>query len=243
MKIFPIYFSNNPSDVNKSIIKYFRGNLQTFNKAGLKFDFHVARKEDAEKYKSMKIEDFPTMVSGNQHIVGINKISDHLKEYIVSYNKKQKSRTESDELADYWKSQIGNVKIKDGKVEEEEDDEDVDEVIQKNLQQAVRSRSENMKASPFNSNSRMAESTSNSGRSSTTPSSGSQRSYTNKNPYSSTRETTTRQSRAPIPSRRTVPKKEMTPSETLKNMSGSGKSSLDDQLMAKFFENQEATVI
>ena len=51
MKQLPIYFSNSSSDVNKSIVKYFKNNLQTLNKAGVSFDFQVARKEDAERYK------------------------------------------------------------------------------------------------------------------------------------------------------------------------------------------------
>jgi hypothetical protein len=215
MKNISIYFSNSGSDVNKNIIKYFRSNISILNKAGLVFSFNVARKEDADKYKNMGINDFPTLVADNNHMVGINKINAYLKNYINMYNQKKNNRTESDELADYWKSTIGNVKIKDGKIEEEEDDEtdDIDNKIQKNLHNAVKQRSVNMKASPFNSNSR---SSSNS-RTSVIQSGGS---YNRSNKS-----------------------QDISPSTILKNMNSSGEANIDDELMANFFENQQETII
>jgi hypothetical protein len=237
--LLPIYFSSNPSNVNKNMINYFKHNLETLNKIGLVFDFNVAHKEDADKYKKLKIDDFPTLISNNKHVVGTDEISKHLKEFIIKHNQKKILKTDSDELADYWKTTIGNVKIKDGKIEneDEEESEDINDELQKNIQDAVRKRASSAKASPFRPNSRSSESTSvRNQKSKITPSGGIQKAYNNKATMSKSHNQPT--------NRKSGKNNSPTPSETLKKMSSpGGESSLDDQLMANFFENQEATEI
>ncbi len=207
--------SNKPSQLNKKLIKFFDLNLLSLNKASLVFDFEVATPENAADYKARDITNFPVLATPTgENVVGVEKIINHLKKMVMAHNKRVKSKTTDDQVDDYWKQTLGNVKVNDAGVLTPEDDSDDDEDeagnnLQHRIQEAFEHRNSEIKSpgKPKNNVVRPVKGN------------------------SAAQKVTSKSSLTE------------TPAETLSKMSKSKGNSMDDELMAKFFENQEETPI
>ena len=69
------------------------------------------------------------MVHNGQNIEGVSKITNFLKQHVsrhVAAKKKEQNKTGKEELQDYWENTM-NVKVINGKIEDEEDSDEDDE--------------------------------------------------------------------------------------------------------------------
>jgi hypothetical protein len=206
-----LILSNKPSPLNKKLIKFFNLNLASLNKASLIFDFEIAYPEQIEKYVKRGITNYPILISNTTEVIGVEKIIQYLKNNVDTHNKKILSKTDTDYLDEFWKKTMGSVKINEsGQIEDDEDEDEAPD-ISKKIQKAFQERNDVTDFEP--------------------PKKGG-----NKKPvYAS-------------PARNNNVKTGLTnsnsidgdsPVVSLKNMGKGGKSMGDDDLMAKFFENQE----
>ena len=204
-----LIFSNKSSALNKKLIKFFQINLLSLNKANLVFEFIVAHPEDSKKYISQGIKNFPYMLHNSTSVTGTEKIISYLKLQVNNYNKKIVNKTDDERVDEFWKSTLGNVKIDESGNIQDDDDDEDDDDIQKKISTAFQER-----------------------HNSTEKVNGPKQSMRKNN---LSQGSTSLQHNKPQNNNSS----DETPAETLKNMKSSGGSSMDDELMAKFFENQE----
>lgn len=207
---FNLVVSNKPSPLNKKLIKFFDLNLLNLNKAALVFDFEVAHPSNIKSYKERNLTNFPVLVIPNQeNVVGVEKIIDHLKRLVMAHNKKVKNKTTDDQVDDYWKQTLGNTKVNEAGQISPESDSDDEDGASANLQHKIQEAFEQR-----NSESKPA----------------------NKPKNNVVRPVKGNSSAQQVTSKASLTE---TPAETLSNMRKAGGNAMDDELMAKFFENQE----
>lgn len=205
-KNIKVIFSNKPSELNMKLIKFFQLNLMTLNKTSLIFDFETVSVNNIELYQKKGIDNFPTIIHNSNRITGSDKIISYLTQYVNRYNSKILNKTDDEQINDFWKKTIGNVKIdkKSGKMEStDDDDENGNNDLQKKIQEAFQMRNVKSEQSQHNN---------------------------------INKKTIIQQ---PI-NKDKIDQKSLDekPSDTLKNLKS---GNIDDDLMARFFENQEET--
>jgi hypothetical protein len=204
-----VIFSNKPSPLNKKLVKFFQINLINLNKASLIFNFEVADPKDINKYISKGVKNYPVLIDNDKKITGVEKIIDYLKLKVKTHNDKIINKTDTDRLDEFWKQTMGDVRIDEsGKLKPETDDEPTS--IGDNLQHKIQAAFEER------------NSIEKPGKFKQSFKPAPNKPAPNK----------------PAPNIRSNNSEEDSPSQTLKNMKGSG-SNPDDVLMAKFFENME----
>lgn len=208
---FNVIFSNKSSELNKKLIKFFQINLLSLNKASLIFDFEVAHPSNIDSYVKRGIKNYPIMVCGDEHVIGVQKIMQHLKKCVVDHNNKIINKTDDERVDDFWKQTIGKIEYDAGgnlKPEEDDNESDAGENLQHRIQEAFEQRNtETVPIGNLKKNMRSAQGN-------------------------------TKVSHGD-PSTRSNNLQELSPSKTLATMAANGKSHMDDVLMAQFFENQE----
>jgi hypothetical protein len=209
-----LILSNKPSPLNKKLIKFFNLNLASLNKASLIFDFEIAYPEQIEKYVKRGITNYPILISNTTEVIGVEKIIQYLKKNVDTHNKKILSKTDDDYLDEFWKKTMGSVKINEsGQIEDDEDDnDDEDPDISKKIQKAFQERNDVTDFEPPKK-----------GGNKKSVSASPAHNNNVKNGFTNNNSTSADDS----------------PVVSLKNMGKGGKSMGDDDLMAKFFENQE----
>lgn len=131
------------SKLNKTIIDFFKENLQVLNMSKFMFEWIPVYKEEVEFYDEQGIDKFPVMIINNDnHITGISNILDIL-ENIVNKNQnilqnnkqeyKPKRQEPSEELKDYFMDEL-NAKGND----DDDDDDDNDKSFSKTVQDRLR---------------------------------------------------------------------------------------------------------
>jgi len=204
-----LILSNKPSKINKKMIEFLNANLYNINKAKIKLNFQVANSENKEYYYKRNITNFPVLIHGNNNIVGIEKIMNHLKSTVIKYNKNILNKSDDDRVRDFWKETMGNCKKDENGVfkfdDAEEDESKTERDLQHKIQKAFEQRNNPDGVKPqLTTSEKMASSN-----------------LSRKSELSRANNT------------------DETPSQTLKNM---GSGDIDDNLMAKFFENQEESL-
>lgn len=217
--MFNLIVSNKPSPLNKKLIKFLNMNLLSLNKASISFDFEVAHPNKADSYIKRGITQYPVLMQNDTSIVGVEKIIQHLKSLVVKHNTKIKNKTDGDRVDDFWKQTIGNFEMdENGKIKpENDDDENSSENLQHKIQAVFEKRSESIKPGNPGKTGRLPQ----------------QRTQTHNN---------ARPNNKPLISNQSNKSGEETPAQTIANMKKNGNSSIDDDLMAKFFENQEESI-
>ena len=222
--MFTLIVSNKPSPLNKKLIKFFQLNLLSLNKASIVFDFEVAHPNEADSYLKRGISQYPVLMRDDLSIVGVEKIIQHLKTLVVKHNTKIVNKTDGDRVDDFWKQTIGKFEMDEhGKIKPEKEDEDsLSDNLQHKIQAVFEKRSEITKPGKLKpSSTGKPNSTSGS-----TGMSGMSGSSSNKSRNVKTSES----------------KKDESPAQTIANMKREGKTNIDDDLMRRFFENQEESV-
>lgn len=206
--------SNKPSLLNKKLIKFFDLNLKNLNQANIIFDFEVAHPKNADEYKGRGITNYPVLVTDTQEmVIGVEKIMIHLEKMVNAHHARiAQKKTTGATVDDFWKQTLGNTKVNDAGQLEPESDSDDEDM---NRQDNMQHRIKEAFEQRETVNSSMSKPKNNVVR----PVKGSAPPKSDNN--SSLSET---------------------PAETLANMQTSGGNSMDDALMAKFFENQEETL-
>ena len=211
-----LILSNKPSVLNKKLIKFFNLNLASLNQASLVFDFEVAHPEKAEQFVSRGITDYPVLINKNIKVTGVQKIISYLKQNVEKHNTKVISKTDTDYLDDFWKQTMGDIKINEsGQIEGDDEEDDDTPDISGKIQRAFQERND---TTDFDASKKGPH---------RNPSSANSSSSHNNN---------VKQNFTDISDSRID---DDSPVASLKNMGKSGKSMGDDDLMAKFFENQE----
>ena len=216
--MFNLIVSNKPSPLNKKLIKFLNMNLLSLNKASISFDFEVAHPNKADSYIKRGITQYPVLIQNDTSIVGVEKIIQYLKSLVVKHNTKIINKTDADRVDDFWKQTIGKLEMdENGKIKSENDDDvDSSENLQHKIQAVFEKRSESFKPGKPGKNGRLPQ----------------QRTQTHNNARPNNMS-------ANKPSTKN---EEETPAQTIANMKKNGNSHIDDDLMAKFFENQEETI-
>lgn len=201
-----LYLSDRPSELNKDIILYINNNLGSIVKMGLYLNFVVAKPQDVQEFTQKGIVNFPTLTNQKNKYVGVDQIKGFFNNFHKIYQKKQASRTEKDDIQDYWSNILS-------KGEEEEEDDGVEQ-MKAAAQKAVQAR---QKKHQSNNPSKV-----------------------NRNPIKSSSLPTEPSS---YPSSQKGKKSNLEPStlDVISSMKSSGQEAVDDELMAKFFENQSET--
>jgi membrane-associated HD superfamily phosphohydrolase len=207
-----LILSNKPSVLNKKLIKFFNLNLASLNKASLVFEFEIAYPDQIEKYISRGITNYPILINKTTKVIGVEKIIQYLKQNVDTYNKKIINKTDNDYLDEFWKKTMGSVKINESGQIDEEDDEDETPDISKKIQKAFQERND---TTEFDQSKKGGS----------------------KNPTSSSHNNNIKQGHTNINNNSSIV--DESPVASLKNMGKSNKDMGDDDLMAKFFENQE----
>ena len=218
--MFNLIVSNKPSPLNKKLIKFLNINLLSLNKASISFDFEIAHPNRADSYTKRGITQYPVLIQNETSIVGVEKIIQYLKSLVVKHNTKIINKTDSDRVDDFWKQTIGKIEMdENGKIKPETDgDDNSSENLQHKIQAVFEKRSESFKPGNPGKPGRLPQ----------------QRTQTHNNARPNN-----------IASNNAKPSNkngEETPAQTIANMKKNGNSSIDDDLMAKFFENQEETI-
>jgi len=213
--MFTLIVSNKPSPLNKKLIKFFQLNLLSLNKTSVVFDFEVAHPNEADSYLKRGISQYPVLMRDDLSIVGVEKIIQHLKTLVVKHNTKIVNKTDGDRVDDFWKQTIGKFEMDEhGKIKPEKEDEDsLSDNLQHKIQAVFEKRSEITKPGKLKPGS--------SGKPNSTTGSSSNKSRNVKTSES---------------------KKDESPAQTIANMKREGKTNIDDDLMRRFFENQEESV-
>lgn len=204
--------SNKPSHLNKKLIKFFEINLLSLNKASITFDFEVAHPKDIEKYTNKGITNYPVLISNNSNIVGVEKIIEYLKNAVNKHNVKVTSKSDKERLDDFWKQTLGKIEKDDGGNIKPEKDDSEDN---ENLQHKIQAAFEQRNAStakPGKFKSSQAMTQSMV-----------QQSHVSNN-----------ESKKSNDDQNTV--------NIIANMKKNGTATMDDDLMSRFFENQEESV-
>lgn len=132
------------------------------------------------------------------------------------HNEKIINKTDADYLDDFWKQTMGNVKINEtGQIEGDDEEEDDKSDISGKIQKAFQERND---TTEFDTSKKIPNRNSTLVNSSSLHNNNIKHKFTDINSNSN---------------------KDDSPVVSLKNMSKSGNSIADDDLMAKFFENQE----
>jgi hypothetical protein len=145
MKVI-IVFSHKASAINIKLIKFFKINLRSLNKANIVFGFEVAHAEDADKYNQRNIKTFPTLVNGATQVSGTDKIIEYLKHVVTKHNETTLNKTEADCVDDFWRQTLGKVSTDEsGNLQVADDDEDdASEDLHHKIQQAFEDRSKSL---------------------------------------------------------------------------------------------------
>jgi hypothetical protein len=209
-----LVLSNKPSLLNKKLINFFNSNLSTLINAQLVFDFEVANSNKPEEYAKRGITQYPILINDTTKVTGADKIIRYLNHTVATYNKKTKpksNKTDDDYLDEYWKNAMGGVKINESGQIEDDDDDDDDENNPDISKKIQHAFQERNDNTDFEISKKGSSKNS---------------SHNNNIKKGHTRlETDSIVDESPVTS--------------LKNMGKNGKSMADDDLMAKFFENQE----
>ena len=224
MPVLNIIFSNKPSEINKKLIGFFEHNLMTLNKSSFIFDFEVANPDRIDEYISKGIKSYPVLIQDNKQLVGVEKIINYLGAQLnIQQKSKQKqiqkktiTKSDDERIDDFWKETIGKVEIdENGVIKEPEDEKDTDEYseLNKKIQKAFNERNESSELKNIKKNSAS-------------------------NPIVRSNHISNQQNKhSPVQGSNN---EDETPSQTIKGMSGA--TTMDDELMAKFFENQEESI-
>jgi hypothetical protein len=224
--VLTLIISNKPSDLNKKLIKFFKLNLESLNKIALVFNFEVANPKDASKYSKRGITAFPILIipSGPSDIIGVEKIIQFLHNKVKEHNNRIANKTDDDKVDDFWKKTMGDIKVDDSGKLKPDDDDDEDTNISSNLQHKMQEAFEqrNINTESISNKSTKSAKSTNSNKPTKTKSQ-SEPNTRNNNLVSSSNNDT-----------------QMTSiSATIKNMpKNKNTTSNDDELMAKFYENQ-----
>ena len=211
-----LVFSNKPSALNKKLIKFFQLNLLSLNQAMLVFQFEIAHPENMDQYVARGIKNYPVLIHNTTSVTGVEKIITYLKVHVKKYNDKIINKSDTDRVDDFWKQTLGKIKIDDsGQIQDNDNDDDDDDSdnLHKKIQEAFVSRNEQTEHIPKQTN-----------RPNNIQGSSSISKYNNVKSMGSSSAFA-----------------DDSPAATLKNMKSSKNESMDDELMAKFFENQEET--
>lgn len=213
-----LYLSNKPSQLNKDLIRYVGTNLKSIVSMGFSITFIVAHPDKAESYTKRGIINFPTLVHSGSQYVGVDKIKDFFNAFYQARKKQRESRTEKDDITDYWSNILA-------KGDEDEGGDDEGEAMKNKAQQAVQDRQEKIsqrKPKPGSNKPPQAE-------------------PRRSGPPQMTQSTKKSPPPKMVGSSR---KSNIDPGtvEVLKGMNDAGgEEAMDDKLMAKFFENQMET--
>jgi hypothetical protein len=208
-----LILSNKPSDLNKKLINFFNSNLSTLNKSLLVFDFEVANPDKIDEYVARGITNYPILINNTTKVTGAEKIMKYLKQLVEIHNKKMAkklNKTDNDYLDDFWQSTMGGVKINEsGQIEDDGDDEDDDSP---DISKKIQQAFKER-----NDNTEFEP-----------PKKGSSK--------KTSHNSNIKKGHTRIETDSIV---DDSPVASLKNMGRNGKSMGDDELMARFFENQE----
>jgi hypothetical protein len=208
-----LVLSNKPSSLNKKLINFFNSNLSALNNAQLVFDFEVANSAKTEEYKERGITNYPILINNTTKVTGADKIIRYLNHLVATHNKKVKSnsnKSDDDYLAEFWKGAMGQVTVNEsGQIE---GDDDSDDENNPDISKKIQQAFQER-----NDNTEFEP-----------PKKGASRSSSHNNNI--------KKGHTRLETESMV---DESPSVSLKNMSKNGKSMGDDDLMARFFENQE----
>lgn len=216
-----LYFSNKPSQINKDLIRYIDTNLSSIVKMGMHLTFVVAKSDDADEYSRKGIVNFPTLIHNTTKYVGVDKIKAFFNTCHQNYKKNQTSRTDTDTISDYWSSILA-------KGDEDEGGDDNGDAMKEKAQKVVQDRQEKMsQRKPKQGNAPIQQQQI-------------QPKIPSKQPHSAQ---STRKTPPPPKMTGSSRKANIEPNtvDVIKNMQAGGEEGMDDQLMAKFFENQMET--
>jgi hypothetical protein len=73
---------NNPSKLNKKLIKFFVTNLDYMNSKGMFFELIVVYEDEMEHYDEQDITEFPMLIDGREQIAGVDSIINNLRSKI-----------------------------------------------------------------------------------------------------------------------------------------------------------------
>lgn len=73
---------NEPSKINKKLLKFFTSNIDLMNQNDMFFEWIVVYEDEMEQYEEQQITEFPTLIFKNEHIIGADAIIDYLMDSI-----------------------------------------------------------------------------------------------------------------------------------------------------------------
>jgi len=202
-----LYLSDKPSQLNKDIIAYMDSNLGSIVKMGLYVDFIVAQARNIQTYTQKGIVNFPTLSYQNAKYVGVDNIKEFFNNHYRNFQKKQATRTENDDVNDFWSNTLA-------KGEEEDNEDEQAEQMKSRAMKAVQERQTKLNARNPN------------------------KKKINRSPARPADMPTQTQS---YPSNQRKANLEPSTLDVINQMRSSGQEAIDDDLMAKFFENQTET--
>lgn len=249
-----LYISSKPTKITKNIISFMRKEMPSMAKMKLYITFEVAYPKDSEYYKDKGIYSFPSLEHSENVYTGMDEIIDFFKnQYQKFLNKRnmEKNKSEEDGMRDYWKNVLK---------ENPNDENNEEEGLREKAQRFAQERAKKLKARDPRKGKKGKAATAPAAPSN--PSSqlrGESRPANNHAPRKKPERKMSHRTpaaRAPrrAPSRRSdfddaPPRRgrasNMNPSpvDILNDMKGSGEDSIDNQLMANFFANQQETVL
>ncbi len=261
-----VVFSKKSSKINKEMIKFFRDTVPQTASLGIIIDFQVAQAEDADYYKGLGVKDFPVIIFKNNKITGVRPIKNFIIKTINDKKNVSKAKSVDDDLNDYWINTLGGLKknkenkfIIDDKDQDEENTFDTEvknrmqlEVERRKITTAVTPKDFNPGRRPGQQGIRREGVEGDGGAKRTTPRSAppprappTRGRGGGGGGVPSTHAPPSRGGSAPR--RATAGRRDnITPPSTvevLAGLSNNGAEASDDALMAKYFANQEETMI
>lgn len=245
---------NNPSKLNKRLIKFFTTNIDFMNRNGMFFEWVVVYEDEMDHYEEQNITEFPVLINGNEQIAGANGIIDRLRGSMSS-SKQQGSRpstggNDDSELRNYFLKELDN---------KNDDDMDEDDMFANTITQRVaamnKSRSVNGQHTVRMTNpeihERTAKSASKHNNYNFNESRGDSRGASNyDNPLQNAMNNARKQTGKSASKPARADNLEYTPAEETSRRDApsaaeiartTSKGSMDDELMLRYWENQETT--
>ena len=125
-KNYQVLLTSTPNTINKQLIQFFKENLSDLNKRGMVFDWVVVIKDELDLYKEQGITKFPVLMDESQQIIGANAIGKYLDRNIAVSKNEKRPENEND-VRSYLLNEISNTKDD----VEDEDGEFKNSVMQK----------------------------------------------------------------------------------------------------------------
>ncbi len=125
-----VLIMNNPSKLNKRLIKFFTANLDYMNSKNIFFEWIVVYDDEMEHYEDQNITEFPMLILNNEKIAGAGAIINKL-QFIINDTKRniKKEQMGGDgELRNYFLKELDN---------KEDDDMDENDIFANTITQKI----------------------------------------------------------------------------------------------------------